>query len=355
MPLFPENPRLELSVLLVVLLIGTLGIVIPPYLDTLPEVRRGQWWEIEREILLSDVEPTFQLSIWPSLDDLRIEILLTNGTPVTVRAVDEFDNTYCLLTNVTKIENVHLTIYDSPEGWMSSVTIERQEEDSRISLRVKLWDRVPSDIMFIHAPDPIGFILAFFAVWRIVRLRKMYETWFLSTLAITIILGACLIFPWVGGALGGQFGLVYEEEIGDAQPYVFMLNESLSNVSIDLTGFDIGPDYQMRVRSLTTGGVPVSLSVQNMTASTLLTLTNFTGLGHCGLFLPNGSDSSYVLQFQRIVGNAEVGLVVESFRRVLVPYSDSGPSEILALAGIIFVVIGLLVVTTPYARARQLS
>lgn len=345
---FEWTPRNTLVLLLALLFTGTLGFLIPLYFDQLPEVRTGEWREIDDEISLTSSNPSYQLGLFPYLNDLRIEELYTNGSPVTLSAhsgyndtSDEFELAYCVLTNISRIENVFLTIDNSPDSWASIFLIERQDEDVQVSFRVKLWDRVPSDYIIKYFPDPISFILAVVVIWRISRLRESYEIWFLCALIIMTIIAAVLAVPWVGGSLGGQFKLVYEDEIVNRQLYSYTLDDSSSNVSIDLANFDVGPNCEMRIRNVSTGGIPLHLSIQNASRFTLLTLQNFTGLGYCGLLLSEDGNPSYELQLQRLSQDIDVDFAVESFRRVLVPYSDSFPSMMIALVGITLFVIVL--------------
>jgi hypothetical protein len=337
-------------VLLALLFIGTLVFLIPLYVDPLPEVRTGEWREIDDEITLTSSNPSFQLGLFPNLNDLRIEELYTNGSPVTISALsgyndtsDEFELTYWVLTNISRIENVPLTIDNSPDSWVSIVSIERQDEDVQVSFRVKLWDRVPSDIISAYFPDPLIFIFTVVVIWRISRLRDSYEIWFLCALIIMTLIAAGLAVPWIGGSGGGQFKLVYEDETVNRQLYSYTLDEVSSNMSIDLANFDVSPNCEMRIRNVSTGGIPLHLSIQNASGFTLITLQNLTGLGYSGLLLSENGNPSYVLKLQRLSQDVNVDFAVESFRRVLVPYSDSFPSMMVSLVGITLLVIVLVI------------
>jgi hypothetical protein len=70
-------------------------------------------------------------------------------------------------------------------------------------------------------------------------------------------------------------------------------------------------------------------------------LQNLTGLGYSGLLLSENGNPSYVLRLQRLSQDVDVDFAVESFRRVLVPYSDSFPSMMVSLVGVTLLVIVL--------------
>ncbi|MHA2026304.1 MAG: hypothetical protein ACW98U_10430 [Candidatus Thorarchaeota archaeon] len=354
------TPRIKLLLLMTLLFFSTLGFLIPLYQDVQPEVREGKWHEIEDVFWLTSSNPRFELDIYSFYDDFRIEALHTNGSPVTISARSgyndtshEYETVYFLLTNVTRIENVHLVIDDYPYEWDSIVSFIRQDEDVLVTLRGKIWDRYPSDVFWAAIPNPLVFILGILAVWRISRLKDAYKSWFLSSLVIVIVVGAVLIVPWIGGSLGDQFSLVYQEEFENRQFLSYKLNTSSPNVSIDLTGFSVGPDYEMRIHNLSTNSIPVFLRVQDVSESVLLSLDNISGLGHCGLILSDSGNPNYTLEIQSLSQDAPVGFTVESVRRVLVPYSDSFPSIMLSLLGSILFAISILVAYRTDMRARE--
>lgn len=103
---------------------------------------------------------------------------------------------------------------------------------------------------------------------------------------------------------------------------------------LDLSGWSVGADHQLRIHSFNTSGYAMRFEMHRNGGMVQLTFANLTTYGWFGLYLPEANGETYSIRVDRLDNDTEVHFTVEEFTDGMVPFTEPLPRQF--WAGLVF-------------------
>jgi hypothetical protein len=338
-----------------VILIGFIGIAASPFTQNSPMYPIYHIHEFEEDIVLNDDFPMFEF-VYPFVDKIVIEKLITNGSPVIINLYDTYESRAigATIQNVTELRDI-LLVGTSLEPSMSPVFRITRFNNQSVQFLITFctWGSFPSTDNLSTGPS-------IFLILVIPLAYSIYKYWGNKldkrgyAILILLILSAVFIAPVLVYSYNGGATLLRHDEIQITHTYGFMLNTSNPlrefNESIDSGG----SDSFVRIANFTTSGVPVQITLSPDGVAIPLELENITVFSSSPLQieLPRENVTGFIIQFNWTGQNTSITFSIETVKDVWAPWIDPVPYYQSCVAGIALMVI---VLVFPQKRIAQLS
>ncbi len=322
------------------LLVASLGIVIPLHLDR-PPLPPEEYSIIRmfRETL-NDTNNEFQYTLPNEAVQCDVDFISTNGSPVSLRVHNDTNN----MIELQNITDVHTNFkFSSTASYTYYVTVTRQTQQTvNFSLILFLWFQTssqPQPISYegsvyfsILAAIFMGIGISWFAqkaarlhslegiwVWR----GKRFRSDILPILIMLLILMSALnLYPLIAGLIDGDFEKVYHKEILkreehslflDSENPVAWVNITIPNVYTGLTTDDfmpiIPPPIYLRLFDISTNGEPILV---NRTWEHFILYCEVVQ-HNWWIEISTSSGNVLSLEFERIVSDVELSFSAEVY------------------------------------------
>ena len=206
----PGNIRL-VGLAVSLMLLGSLVILIIPHPRYYaPREQRPHTHSVSFNVSLDDSEwnfPIEPLTYFNQPTRIGITDMETNGTPVGLAIQDGSNETVFVISSVIQIANGSLAV-EASENFKIIVT--RETGDANGSLSILIWEIMPppaiDPIIVSYSILPFAIaLLSLIILRKIAKIETARQSIRPGWVAVLVVIGLVLVFPYISGAMGGFF------------------------------------------------------------------------------------------------------------------------------------------------------